>query len=282
MSNESNDLPSFETLKEQITAGKSLKSLAKKYGVKPYRLKKVIEEAGHTVYELKPTLTRKILEEFDEWKAQGKTYQDIADLLGISRNKLYALLHKYGLKLKGPTRRRYANDEDLQNKADDVAFYIYSNGGSIPAAAKSLGYENITHTIREILKDRGLDLYSHQFKNKRFGSWITLEGKVERVENRLAGNDYLPCRCLRCGTVAQVGYWNLASGKSKSCKSCAKSPALPVSCSQTKQEFKSIRAALIYFDCLNLYASASYHLKKHRRFVINEDTTLVMGGEENG
>ncbi|QNI88874.1 hypothetical protein [Synechococcus sp. ROS8604] len=275
MPNENKPQLTIDAVKHCVNANMTQADILQKYGVRIHALRKLLEANNTSMRKLKPPLMQTLLDNFDQWKSDGKNHAEVADLIGVSRQTLYAMLFKKGLSFSNRTNTKYAEDPEMQARADDVGHHILTKGGSVSGAAKLLGYPEHEQAIRVILKARDIDLELHYFAHRRFSNWLTLPVARQQHPSGNHSMDKIRCKCLRCGAEAWVRYSNLLGEKSKCCKSCAKSPSIKVRCEETQEEFRSMMSAIKHFNIRAAYSNVNYHLKKNGRYSVSEGVTLV-------
>ena len=119
-------------------------------------------------------------------------------------------------------------------------------------------------------KSVGFDFEHWRFAHRKFGHWITLPGKA----NRIYTMDYrLNALCTKCNTVHSVTLVNLRTGNSTQCRECAYIESvgrghLKVECIESGDKFSSIMSASEEID-------ANY---QKMRKVLAADGSFVHGG----
>ena len=254
--------------------GKSLKSIAEMNGVSIYVLRRFIKQKCIDVRELKGTLCTRIEKNLDRWNAEHTSLSDAAQELGVSRQHFCNTLRLHGIPFLGQRRETASPVKAI---APQVIERLMTQGGSIKAICRDLGFTGSVTEVKRELLDRGIDPSHYYFAHRRYHDWLVLPGKVtpSGTSDRL-----LPARCLLCGTDHIVSYANITSGRSRCCSNCRTPLPFSVVDVDTGEIYSSIRSAAIATDALDKYQSIVHGLKRHGEFEVNGITLQLRKGEQ--
>ena len=268
----SNTVDNIDDIVLQVKQGEPLSKIADERSVSIHRIRSMLSAIGTSVSELRPSVKAQIEASYPRWKEARIKSKEAAAELGISHSSLLTNLKNMGLTLSGSKVSTAPHDPELLKAADAVIERLITQGGSIRAIARDLGFSKLEPSIRKIIAQRNLDPDEYRYLNRRFNDWLVLQGKPQPVG---PSDRILRCKCLRCGNDFDVHYSNLVSGKSKCCNSCADNSPIAVVIKETGEVFKSIRSAAASLDCLDQYQNIRLALEGSNSFTINGQTILL-------
>ena len=257
---------------DQIKRGEPLSKIAEERSLSVHRIRSMLKAINTSVAELRPSVRVRVQENYPRWKASKTSVKAAAAELGIAANSLLTNLKNLGLTLSGSKSSAAIKDPEAIKAADAVIERMITQGGTIRAITRDLGYERFEPKIRLIISQRNIDPDEYRFLNRRFNDWIVLQGKPRPVG---LSDRILRCKCLLCGNDYDVHYSNLVSGKSKCCNSCADNSPISVVIKETGEVFKSIRSAVATLGCLDQYQTIRLGLENDSSFSINGQTLLI-------
>ena len=151
------------------------------------------------------------LPEIRSRREAGDSYADIADDLGVSRQRVQQLCAKHDI--KGPF------DQPMEDKVAQ-AVALLKSGKSQEVASKEAGLSN--GTLKKYAVQLGIDLHAaakegqkHRYDGKVYDWWTVLPGSYEYDPDNSNARS-VECQC-KCGTRRRVQLNNLINKVSRGC-----------------------------------------------------------------
>lgn len=133
--------PVLDVIKMDIERGMSHKDIMEKHGASV--LRKIKSNLGFNVFDA--CVSKRNEEIYQEYKRSGKTAMELAEQYGLTRDHVYGILHKYGVRSK-PTKQEY--DERNRNI---VAMFL----GGKSSLDIALEYGMTVTNVNIILSNKG-------------------------------------------------------------------------------------------------------------------------------
>jgi len=170
----------------------------------------------------------KALETIRQRRANGDTYQAIADSFGLSRERIRQLCAKHGFpgRRQGPNTFRPERLQQAKTLLDrgqtlgDTARQLGGSREGLHAALKREGYDFSAQDSRDARLTQRLEALQGQ----TFGAWVVVSGFELAPADGKSGRyrrSKVNCCCGDCGLTKLVSVSNLLAGRSQRCLPCA-------------------------------------------------------------